>query len=77
MAVICTLVAQVLVTVRFGARFVLNDPSFILIIGNFRGRIFAVSMRNNSVAFGFASITVSQLVLGIWMITLAVKKGGE
>ena len=43
----------------------------------FHDRIFAVSMKNITVAFGFASIAASQLVLGLWMIDLAVKNGRE
>ena len=34
-------------------------------------------MRNIPVAFGFATITLLQFMLGMWMITLAVEKGGR
>jgi hypothetical protein len=36
-----------------------------------------VSLRNIPITFGFASIAISQLVLGMWMITIAVEKGGK
>jgi hypothetical protein len=36
-----------------------------------------VSLRNIPITFGFASIAISQLVLGMWMITTAVEKGGK
>lgn len=36
-----------------------------------------MSMRSTSVALGFASIAIPQLALGIWMVTLAVKEGGN
>ena len=36
-----------------------------------------MTMRNIPIALGFASITLSQLVLGIYMIIIAARRGGE
>ena len=40
-------------------------------------RIYAVTMKNIPIALGFASITASQLALGVTMTILSARKGGE
>ena len=39
--------------------------------------MYAVTMKNVHITIGFGVITVSQLVLGAWTISLAVRQGGE
>jgi len=55
MFVVCTLLAQVVLTIR----------------------IYAVTMKHIPISMGFAIITTCQLVLGVWMVTLAGIKGAQ
>ena len=34
-------------------------------------------MKSTAIVIAFGTITVSQLVVGIWTVVLAVEKGGE
>lgn len=72
--VICTLLAQVVLTARsvsiHGRR-----PQF-----DFRVefcRIYAVARKNIPIVVGFAVITTSQLVLGMCLVVFAARKGGK
>lgn len=40
-------------------------------------RIYAVTMKNVPIVVCFAVITVSQFVLGVWMLVLAALRGGK
>ena len=48
-----------------------------LVAEDFVWRIYAVAVKNIPIALGFASITATQLALGVCMTTLAARRGGK
>lgn len=70
--VVGTVLAQAVLTLRLGAHFII-----LRFRGNFRPRIYAVSMKNLPIVIGFGVITASQFVVGIYMMILTAKGGGN
>lgn len=71
---LCTLLAEVALTLRLGIRFV-PQPR-VDFRDRFR-RIYAITMKNVPITIGFAVITTSQLVLGMYAMISAAKDGGK
>lgn len=70
---VCTLLAQVVLTVRSECVVIVQRHSI-----NCRGhyhRIYVVTMKNIPITIGFIIISAAQLVLGIWAIVLVVSGG--
>ena len=70
----CTLLAQVVLTLRLGAIFVAQRLCVDIL--EFCRRIYAVTLRNTPITIGFAIITASQFALGIWATALSAREGG-
>ena len=70
----CTLLAQVVLTLRLGAIFVVQR--LCVDIWESRRRIYAVTLRNTPITIGFEVITASQFALGIWATALSAREGG-
>lgn len=73
--VISTLLAQVILTIRFGT---LSIVYWLWADSHeFYHRMYAVSLKNVRITVVFAIITASQLVVGIILVTLNAREGGK
>ena len=75
MFVICTLLAQTAITLRFVTPLLLRDSESIL--RKRCRRIYAVTGKSIRIAIGFATVSASQVGLGIYLIALTGKEGGK
>lgn len=70
--VICTLLAHAMLTIRLR-----TPPGVQQLQVKCYHRMYVVTGKNVLATAGFIVITACQLVLGVWMVTLAVMKGGK
>jgi len=73
--VICTLLAQVVLTVRL-EHYSIAVQRLQVDFRECYHRIYAVAKKNIPIAIGFVIITISQLVLGICLVVFAARNGG-
>jgi hypothetical protein len=73
--VICTILAQMVLTIRLR---ILSDVQWFWVDSWIRcHRIYAVTIKSIPITLVFVALTASQFALGVCMVTLGAREGGK